>query len=129
MRTRPRALARTSILGLLAGGLASAAYQALSEARDRRRFPPPGELVDIDGRRLHLWRAGEGSPAVVIATSLGEPAYGWAELQRRLAQHTTVVVYDRAGLGWRSEEHTSELQSRVDLVCRLLLEKKKKIRR
>src|SRR5438105_11606201 len=27
----------------------------------------------------------------------------------------------------RSEEHTSELQSRVDLVCRLLLEKKKKI--
>src|SRR5207247_4957592 len=28
--------------------------------------------------------------------------------------------------GARSEEHTSELQSRVDLVCRLLLEKKKK---
>src|SRR5207247_7026635 len=28
-------------------------------------------------------------------------------------------------LGRRSEEHTSELQSRVDLVCRLLLEKKK----
>src|SRR5438105_5220914 len=28
--------------------------------------------------------------------------------------------------GGRSEEHTSELQSRVDLVCRLLLEKKKK---
>src|SRR5206468_12979669 len=27
----------------------------------------------------------------------------------------------------RSEEHTSELQSRSDLVCRLLLEKKKKI--
>src|SRR5438105_8546269 len=29
----------------------------------------------------------------------------------------------------RSEEHTSELQSRVDLVCRLLLEKKKKKRK
>src|SRR5438105_8074076 len=29
----------------------------------------------------------------------------------------------RASL-WRSEEHTSELQSRVELVCRLLLEKK-----
>src|SRR5690349_23762932 len=28
-------------------------------------------------------------------------------------------------LGTRSEEHTSELQSRRDLVCRLLLEKKK----
>src|SRR5207247_4910156 len=30
--------------------------------------------------------------------------------------------------GNRSEEHTSELQSRVDLVCRLLLEKKKEQR-
>src|SRR5438105_9916090 len=34
------------------------------------------------------------------------------------------LVVDR--LPDRSEEHTSELQSRVDLVCRLLLEKKKK---
>src|SRR5947207_11109523 len=31
------------------------------------------------------------------------------------------------GRGRRSEEHTSELQSHSDLVCRLLLEKKKKI--
>src|SRR2546422_5048791 len=30
------------------------------------------------------------------------------------------------GIGKRSEEHTSELQSRLHLVCRLLLEKKKK---
>src|SRR5260370_18868214 len=31
-----------------------------------------------------------------------------------------------AGIGTRSEEHTSELQSHLNLVCRLLLEKKKK---
>src|SRR5699024_12150821 len=34
------------------------------------------------------------------------------------------ILFDGAWL--RSEEHTSELQSRFDLVCRLLLEKKKK---
>src|SRR5438105_8557995 len=38
--------------------------------------------------------------------------------------HHLVLRLDHRGL--RSEEHTSELQSRVDLVCRLLLEKKKK---
>src|SRR5207247_10108916 len=38
---------------------------------------------------------------------------------------TTVLSVQYAS---RSEEHTSELQSRVDLVCRLLLEKKKKIK-
>src|SRR5690349_22228829 len=35
-------------------------------------------------------------------------------------------VDDERRVGERSEEHTSELQSRRDLVCRLLLEKKKK---
>src|SRR5207237_2034912 len=34
--------------------------------------------------------------------------------------------FDQLGAdGWRSEEHTSELQSHLNLVCRLLLEKKK----
>src|SRR2546428_8201889 len=37
-----------------------------------------------------------------------------------------VVKGDRVALIMRSEEHTSELQSRSDLVCRLLLEKKKR---
>src|SRR5207247_11453610 len=48
------------------------------------------------------------------------------------ASHATHAVADRPGVhasaqvgADRSEEHTSELQSRVDLVCRLLLEKKK----
>src|SRR5438874_13668426 len=36
------------------------------------------------------------------------------------------MVTGEAACGSRSEEHTSELQSRRDLVCRLLLEKKKK---
>src|SRR5438477_9806564 len=35
-------------------------------------------------------------------------------------------VYTQCNIHGRSEEHTSELQSHVNLVCRLLLEKKKK---
>src|SRR5690349_23615285 len=42
----------------------------------------------------------------------------------RQAEVEDIVEPDAAG--GRSEEHTSELQSRRDLVCRLLLEKKKK---
>src|SRR5207249_10218967 len=37
---------------------------------------------------------------------------------------TSFQVLLRLRFTWRSEEHTSELQSRFDLVCRLLLEKK-----
>src|SRR2546422_5333687 len=39
----------------------------------------------------------------------------------------TARTPSRSGRNRRSEEHTSELQSRLHLVCRLLLEKKKKI--
>src|SRR5690349_24013433 len=42
------------------------------------------------------------------------------------ADANTISTAGRKGLEARSEEHTSELQSRRDLVCRLLLEKKKK---
>src|SRR3989440_4811284 len=53
-----------------------------------------------------------------------------AQCQGRDAQARApkLPVFHRSLLrGRRSEEHTSELQSRSDLVCRLLLEKKKKI--
>src|SRR3712207_9227109 len=45
---------------------------------------------------------------------------------RRAAEHALPVVRRLAPARPRSEEHTSELQSRQYLVCRLLLEKKKK---
>src|SRR5476649_1468838 len=42
--------------------------------------------------------------------------------------HDRIRLGYGGGTGTRSEEHTSELQSHSDLVCRLLLEKKKKKR-
>src|SRR5206468_13131763 len=50
-----------------------------------------------------------------------KPALGTTERQKR--QFFASIVNDKQN--HRSEEHTSELQSRSDLVCRLLLEKKK----
>src|SRR3989441_2393990 len=48
---------------------------------------------------------------------LNSPIAGWLRVPSRLFAKTM--------LHWRSEEHTSELQSLAYLVCRLLLEKKK----
>src|SRR5688572_31873002 len=46
---------------------------------------------------------------------------------RRHPEHDRrLELFVRGPLGLRSEEHTSELQSQSNLVCRLLLEKKKK---
>src|SRR5438105_13912052 len=46
--------------------------------------------------------------------------------RRDRPRHRRIARIRNRGGELRSEEHTSELQSRVDLVCRLLLEKKKK---
>src|SRR5687768_7262902 len=45
---------------------------------------------------------------------------------RRTCRYTTLRTASNAAPPSRSEEHTSELQSRLHLVCRLLLEKKKR---
>src|SRR5690625_5410723 len=61
-------------------------------------------------------RASEGSPVQAIAP--GKVVFAdW------LSGFGNLLIIDH---GQRSEEHTSELQSRGHLVCRLLLEKKKK---
>src|SRR5437773_9026064 len=58
------------------------------------------------------------------------PISGGDERERLVAgggkARSMAEIGDRLGHRARSEEHTSELQSHHDLVCRLLLEKKKK---
>src|SRR6266481_6902594 len=67
---------------------------------------------------------------VIAAALLGGDACLAADLDwRRLGSETTEVLADVIRIDTqnpRSEEHTSELQSQFHLVCRLLLEKKKK---
>src|SRR5690606_39748849 len=69
--------------------------------------------------------AGAARIGVSDARALLTPAQ---EAQRDLAAQEAREAEERAAMRAepRSEEHTSELQSRENLVCRLLLEKKKK---
>src|SRR2546422_8337983 len=70
---------------------------------------------------LAIWTAAEDTPPPTPRISTSSPG-------RTLAWVTTMrqaVMFVRMNDAARSEEHTSELQSRLHLVCRLLLEKKK----
>src|SRR3989449_5834248 len=106
----------------VAGSAAWIPIRPLTLAADARHARYGGSR---DGGRLHL--------AAGLALPFGLSAHGdvvWAnDLQApALATDTVQRTRDVSGaLRWdlRSEEHTSELQSRLHLVCRLLLEKKK----
>ena len=72
----------------------------MSEAFDRRRHPPQGELLDIGGFRLHLNYIGQGTPTVVMDAGGCAPSITWGLVPSEIAKFTRVCTYDRAGLGW-----------------------------
>src|SRR5699024_12707606 len=74
------------------------------------------------------WRCTGHRPPPTTGTyrSPGATRYQRAERVMHGFSWSSLFSPNRASNFLRSEEHTSELQSRFDLVCRLLLEKKKK---
>jgi len=85
------------VLGLV---LTGAIYESAAETADAQAFPPPGQMVDVGGHRLHLNCIGSGSPTVVIDAGWGDASAGWSWVQPEVAKTTRVCTYDRAGMGW-----------------------------
>lgn len=79
-----------------------AAYGAVATAKDRRRYAPPGRLVDAGGHQLHLHVTGEDKegPTVVLETGGQSTSPQWTRIQPGISEYAPVVSYDRAGLGW-----------------------------
>ncbi len=63
-------------------------------------YSPPGHMVDIGGRKLHLLCSGKGKPTVVLMAGGGAFSIDWALVQSRVDSTTRICSYDRAGLGW-----------------------------
>src|SRR5699024_7802944 len=88
-------------------------------------------LTRVVTQRVRRCRSRNGS-RVILSTSILEflrrengDRMIRGRSDEKLAEVCSIVSsFKTAGRGSRSEEHTSELQSRFDLVCRLLLEKK-----
>jgi pimeloyl-ACP methyl ester carboxylesterase len=97
------------VLGLLALlfflALGGFLYQNLAEARDRRFNPISGRRVNISGTGdsslyMHIDCAGEGWPAVILDSGLGDSYISWRKVQPPIAKFVRVCSYDRAGIGF-----------------------------
>lgn len=77
-------------------------YQSVMTRRERRRFQPPGQMVDVGGYRLHVHVTGEATsaPTVILDAGMISFSSNWAWVQPEVAKVARVVAYDRAGLGW-----------------------------
>ena len=88
------------IVVLVLLGAVGAIYQARASTADRAKFPPPGELVQVADKRMHIHCQGEGSPTAILDAGTGGWSIAWSNIMPELAQETRVCSYDRAGLGW-----------------------------
>lgn len=89
------------VVALVAAVLvAGATYQAAGIAKDARRFPPPGRLIQAGNHRLHAHCSPGPAPTVVLEAGIGASSVSWAVVRKKLAGIARVCAYDRAGLGW-----------------------------
>ena len=66
------------------------------------RYPPPGQMVDIGGYRLHINCQGcdQGPCPPTVVLEAAEFSLSWDLVQPEVAKFAKVCSYDRAGLGW-----------------------------
>lgn len=101
-RTPRSRIARLRIAGaillfVVAGGYI---YERVGEWQDRRSFSRIGRAVDIGGRSLNIYCAGNGSPTVVFDSGGSLPGYSWRLVEDGVSSFTRACWYDRAGYGW-----------------------------
>jgi pimeloyl-ACP methyl ester carboxylesterase len=100
------ALGLLLFLALLVSG--STINHQLRLPREEAAYPPPGQLVTVNGHRLHVYSEGAGAPTLVFLSGSGTtaPTLDFRGLYRRLADEYRIVVVERAGYGWSDDSDT-----------------------
>jgi pimeloyl-ACP methyl ester carboxylesterase len=109
------------LLLLIAG---SSINHRLQTPREEAAYPPPGQLVPVNGHRLHVYAEGEGDLTLVFmsGSSTTAPTLDFRGLYRRLSNEYRTVVVERAGYGWSEDGGTSRDIDTVLGETRLALE-------
>ncbi len=98
---------------LFALSLTGMLYQTAVTEADKRNFPPPGNLIDVGGFKMHIDCIGEGSPTVILEALSGGFSSYWAWVQPEVAKQVRVCAYDRAGFGWSEKDSEPESPQRT----------------
>jgi pimeloyl-ACP methyl ester carboxylesterase len=74
----------------------------------------PGKLFDVGGYSMHIHCIGQGIPAVILDSGLGDSYLSYHKVQPQIEQFARVCSYDRAGIGYSdssSKSRTSKIMA------------------
>lgn len=96
-----RALGVTVMVLVLLLGVMKVTDMAMTTS-ERSGNPAPGVMVDVGGRRMHVYTVGQGGTSIVLLPGLGTPApvLDFEPLTQELSQWARVTVVEPFGYGW-----------------------------
>lgn len=102
-------------------GILTCALLALTNLAHAQTPVPPGKLIDLGGRRLHLNCVGKGSPTAFIENGGGSFSIEWTLVQQLVTKDTRICAYDRGGYAWSDHGPMDEgIEQVMDDLHRLL---------
>ena len=121
---RIRRIFKIVALSLLCLILLGFIYESISEYIDSKTLVPPGQIVNVNGHKMHVYCTGEnnGKATVVLESGAGGNYADWYKVQPELAKHTRVCSYDRAGLGFSDSTNNRHNNADVAYELQRLLE-------
>lgn len=93
---------RNSILFVVAVSLLWVAFHNGMKVYEQQKYPARGQLVEVDGKRMHVYTKGKGEDTIVLLSGLGTvaPVLDYEPLIDEMAKNHNVVVVEPFGYGW-----------------------------
>lgn len=104
---------RNILLAIVAAFVIWGIFSNIMTAYEQNKYPSIGELVEVDGKNMHVYTKGEGDNTIVLMSGLGTaaPVLDFEPLINEMSKNNKVVVIEPFGYGWSditSRERTVE---------------------
>ncbi len=87
----------------------SALYHKYELRNEAKKYPPPGELVQVNNNKMHVYSEGQGDFTLIFMSGHGTscPTIDFKPLWMRMTDEYRIVVVEKAGYGWSETSSSS----------------------
>ncbi len=70
--------------------------------KEARKYPPPGKMIKVNGKKMHVYAEGQGDMVLVFLAGHGtsNPTLDFKPLWKRFVDKYRIVVVEKSGYGW-----------------------------